>query len=242
MRDLVLVTRPQPDGDRLADRLRGDGYQVLAAPLFAVQLAKAPPPQREYSAVIATSRNALAALSQFGGEALASLPFYAVGAETAEAARETGFKTIVTAAGSAASLARLISEHRPGGELLYLAGVKRKPALEQEAAEKNIPLHVWEAYDMRPLPLHMEAEKALAARQISAVLLFSQQASERFLSVTAPFGLIAQATPDYFCLSPDVAAPLQARGLRAFAPGQSSLDALLALLAKKGLAPARKAP
>ena len=83
----VLVTRPEPDGERTAAKLRARGAEVLLAPLLQIEpfrdvaLGNGP-----WVALALTSANAVPAITQHPrrGELLA-LPAYVVGQRTAEA-------------------------------------------------------------------------------------------------------------------------------------------------------------
>src|SRR5690242_14594497 len=97
----ILVTRPQPDNERTGASLRARGFDVLLAPMLRFE----PVPLRQdagadYGAVIVTSANALRAVEpQLAGSGLRDLPLFAVGDRTATAAREAGFRNVVSAAG-----------------------------------------------------------------------------------------------------------------------------------------------
>ncbi len=236
MRRLVLVTRPQPDADRLTQQLEADGYQAMSAPLFQTVPSEAALPQVTPIAVVATSRNALLALKTQDATHLFHMPFYGVGEETAQAARDAGFKCVTAATGDAASLSHLVEAHHQTGTVLYLAGVKRKPLLETRLAEAGFHLVVWDAYDMATLPgFSPFVQQAIKERQVGTVLLFSERAAAQFLSLVIPMGQTITATPDYFCLSQEIAAPLQERGLRAYAAAKPEMAEILRLLAQKNI-------
>lgn len=96
-----------------AARAEHSGWDVVKLPLFAVEpLYWEPPDAAQFDAVLTTSANSL----RFGGPALGRyrhLPLYAVGAQTAKAARDMGFETIVTGdAGAAAMADRLRADRR----------------------------------------------------------------------------------------------------------------------------------
>src|SRR5438552_13213630 len=97
----VLVTRPEPDGERTAAKLRAGGAEVLLAPLLQIEpfrdvaLGNGP-----WVALALTSANAVPAITQHPrrGELLA-LPAYVVGQRTAEPARAAGLIAVRSAAG-----------------------------------------------------------------------------------------------------------------------------------------------
>src|SRR5689334_14712655 len=96
----VLVTRPQPDGERTAETLRKRGYQVLLVPLMQVRSVPAVV-GGNWSGVIVTSANALRVLPVEQLALLLELPLYAVGERSAEAARELGFHEVRSPNGDA---------------------------------------------------------------------------------------------------------------------------------------------
>src|SRR5581483_7488101 len=115
------------------------GHEVLLAPLMQVEAIAADLSGR-WSAVAATSANAVAAIAENPGRpALLMLPFFAVGAHTAEAARAAGFTGVVSAEGDAQALVQLIVEHLPRrtAPLLYLAGEQRAADVEGALARRG---------------------------------------------------------------------------------------------------------
>ncbi len=106
----VLVTRPEPDNDATAVLLRARGFEPLLAPMLAFQ----PLPFRDetdaaYRGVILTSANAIRAIATHPILLrLQALPVFAVGARTAEAARDVGFRDVRIAEGDAAALRELV--------------------------------------------------------------------------------------------------------------------------------------
>src|SRR6202140_4341648 len=101
----VLVTRPQPDDEITAAALRARGYEVLRAPMLRFEpVAFHDDMDARYGAVIVSSANALRGLtSNLKGHRLLELPLFAVGEQTAAAARRAGFTHVISADGGAAS-------------------------------------------------------------------------------------------------------------------------------------------
>ena len=122
----ILVTRPEPDASRQADKLGARGHAAVLAPLLAIQPVADVPLQLEGAqALLVTSRNALHALAAHRelAEAL-TLPLFAVGKATALAAQGLGFADVTAGPGTGAALANLVSEElQPEqGPLVHLAG------------------------------------------------------------------------------------------------------------------------
>ena len=233
----VLVTRPQPDADHLAQVMREKNFDVIVDPLFKTDFATTPPERENYQALLATSRNAIRALAKNGAvKYFSHLPLLAVGEETATEARLAGFKHIKNAEGAADSLGALVVETcLPGkGPLLYLAGKTRKAALESGLAAQGFEIAVWEAYAMHPSPaLNEKTLGALRQNAVAAVLLFSERAAAHFLQLAQALDWENVNAPLYACLSAQVALPLQNKGLRAIYPSIPSLHALIELLPPK---------
>lgn len=122
----LLITRPEEDGSRLAERIEALGHQPVMLPLLDIAFPELPHvPLGGVQALIATSRNALRALRRNGAFVEArGLPIYCVGEATADFAGQLGFADIRAGAGTAKDLAPLIARTaKPGdGALLYLTG------------------------------------------------------------------------------------------------------------------------
>ncbi|MFD2029936.1 uroporphyrinogen-III synthase [Ancylobacter dichloromethanicus] len=112
----VLVTRPQPDAQATAARLRQAGHAVMVDPMLAVEaLPEARLPAGGFDAVALTSVNGARLLgARVELSALASLPLYAVGRRTAAAAPRA-FAEVHIAGGDGAALADLLRTRLPPG-------------------------------------------------------------------------------------------------------------------------------
>src|ERR1700726_3634858 len=126
----VLVTRPSPDDEATASALRARGYDVLRAPMLRFEpVAFHDDMNARYGAVIVTSTNALRGIElHLKGHRLLELPLFAVGEQTAIAARRAGFTHVISANGDAAGLRDLVlakvkvKELKKASTLLHLAG------------------------------------------------------------------------------------------------------------------------
>src|SRR3954447_188434 len=99
----VLVTRPHPDDATTAEALRARGFEGLRAPMLLLEpVPFQDEPDASYGAVIVTSTNALRAMvPHLAGSRLLKLPLFAVGENTASAAREAGFGEVTASRGDA---------------------------------------------------------------------------------------------------------------------------------------------
>ena len=138
----LLVTRPDPDGERTAATLRARGCEVLAAPLLQVELlADAVLGVGPWSALAMTSTNAAHAAGRHPRRAeLTPLPVFAVGRRTADAARAAGFGDVTSADGDMSDLVRLIGARcrTDAPPLLYLAGEDRAGDLAGDLAAAGV--------------------------------------------------------------------------------------------------------
>lgn len=221
----VLVTRPAPDGEKTAQKLRARGCEVLLAPLLRVELVEnADLGAGPWGAVAMTSANAARALERHPRRAaLVALPVFTVGRRTAEAARAVGFSAIVSANGNERALADLIgARHRDGARVLYLAGAERAGDLAAEVAPHGVRVDtvvVYRAAAAARLPPPVAA--ALAEGAVDGVLHFSRRSAAVFLECARSAGLLDQAiAPFHYCLSQAVAEPLAAAGAARIAIAQ----------------------
>ncbi|MGI8931900.1 MAG: uroporphyrinogen-III synthase, partial [Sphingomicrobium sp.] len=131
MKKLVLL-RPEPGLSASAERARALGLEVIAAPLFRVeQVEWSAPDPTAYDALLLTSANAL----RHGGAGLQEikhLPVHAVGATTADAARDAGFTVASVGEGG---VDELLARLPTGLHLLHLAGHDRYPVAGRHRIE-----------------------------------------------------------------------------------------------------------
>ncbi|MHB2168424.1 uroporphyrinogen-III synthase [Alsobacter sp. R-9] len=230
----VAVTRPRPAADRTAARLAALGHDPVVLPVLRIAPTGAPLPPGPFVAIAATSANALLALPDGAPGPLAGLPFHAVGAATARAARTAGFRDVRDGGGDARALAATLLAAGQRGRLLYLAGVERKPVLEQALAGSGLEPVAVEGYDAVPAQPSMDV--LLGGPGPTAVLHYSRRSAEAFLAAARGAGHeAAMVSLPHLCLSPDVAAPLAAAGApRVLVAERPDEAALLALLPAAG--------
>ena len=213
----LLVTRPEPDGERTAAALRARGHDVLIAPLMRVETIAGELPDGPYRAVVMTSANAARAVAAHPrrGE-LVSLTAFSVGRHTAEAVRAAGFRDVRSADGDQTDLVALVRAHAAGGgrPLLYLAGENRAGDLPGALASEGMPVvvvSVYRAVQAERFPAAVAA--ALAHDALDGVLHFSRRSAEAYVACARQAGVPAGgAQPLHFCLSRQVSEPLSAAG------------------------------
>jgi uroporphyrinogen-III synthase len=223
----IVVTRPLPDAERTAAALRKLGHEALVTPLMSVEPVAADL-SGDWRGVIVTSANAPAVAHG----SLKTLPLFAVGDRSAEAARAAGFTDVTSASGDARDLVDLIAECKPASPLLYLAGEDRAADLAGELARHGILVGLRVVYRAVPAPFPPALVVALKVGAVDAVLHYSARSAQNYVVGGAAAGAAA-LMPRHLCLSDAVAAPLRAAGARvtvARQPDEAGLFELLAAL------------
>ena len=186
----VLVTRPSPDDETTAKALRARGFEVLRAPMLRFE----PVPFQDdadanYGAVIVTSANALRAIAPHLASRLVKLPLFAVGENTAEAARDAGFGEVVASKGDAGALRDLVlaraksKQVKKASPLLYLAGADLARDLAGDLGENGFTVVTQTTYRMVPAPsLPQDVCDAFVAHEIEAELHYSRRSARAFRS------------------------------------------------------------
>jgi uroporphyrinogen-III synthase len=232
----VVITRPQPAAERTAAALAARGHDVWTVPLMQVEPVAADL-AGDWGAVTVTSANAPAAIAGNPARAgLLTLPLLAVGQRSAEAARAAGFTEVTSAGGDVRDLLRTLTTRRLDkvAPLLYLAGEDRTTDLAAELAAHGIAAEMRVVYRAAPLPLPDELVAALEAGDVEAVLHFSRRSAENYVSGARAAGIADEALAvRHYCLSAQVAEPLQAAGAKRVAiaprPQEAALIELLPL-------------
>jgi uroporphyrinogen-III synthase len=233
----LLVTRPEPDASRQADKLRTMGHQSVLAPLLTIEIIPGVALHLDGAqALIVTSRNVLRAMA-VRPELIAArdLPLYAVGDATARLAAEFGFRQIVTGPGTGEQLADLIArELDPGnGMLLHLAGgmlaFDLKSALEAKGYTVRQPV-LYSAVPAKTLP--PEALALLREGRLDGAIFMSPRTAAIFAGLVAAEGAVTQASRlRCYCLSQAVADALAPLGAKVAVAPRPSEEELLALIA-----------
>lgn len=230
----LLVTRPEPEATRTAERLRALGHEPMLAPMLETVFLDPPLPAIEPAAILVTSLNGVRALARWPLPAdWFARPLLAVGDRTAEAAREAGFLDVRSADGDGAALAALaIATLDPAaGPLLYPAAVDRAGDWPDRMVAGGFAIRLVEAYRMDPAAeLSDSAVAALRDRSIDGVLVYSPRTaktlSRLLAAIRPPLPLDGLAV---YALSPNVAAALDFGAVHA--ADEPTEDALLTLLA-----------
>jgi len=218
----ILVTRPFPDSEATAAKLRARGYDVLLAPILKFEpVAFGDDGEMDYDAVIVTSANAIrAAAPQLQQRGWLKLPAFAVGEKTASCARDAGFSKVTAAEGDAVSLVDLVRQSarskalKKRASLLYLAGTELSRDLAGELGEYGFNVVTRTTYRMATvLGLPRDVCDAFAADRIEAVLHYSLRSARAFLDASRAEGVeISALAILQCCLSEPIAAVLREAG------------------------------
>ena len=233
---LVWITRAEPGASATAERVRALGALPLVAPLLEVCDLDTPLPVLEpFGALAFTSANGVRAFAR--RSPVRDLQVFAVGAATSRAAREAGFRKVLSADGDVAALARGIAS-RAGdlkGPILHPTATEPAGDLAGDLAAQGIRLESLALYETKPIsPPRGLLDRAMGAQ---AVLLHSPKAARQLAKLLRGRGA-SDLSP--LCLSRAVGRPLARAqlGPRLYAPMPME-SALLNLI---GRLPAPAAP
>jgi uroporphyrinogen-III synthase len=231
--------RSRDDAARSAARLSARGFVAALAPAIEIRATGALPPPGPFDAAVATSAKAIALIAPAARAAIANLPLFVVGEQTAQAAAKAGAPIAAAPAPDIAALiATLLPRLAPRSRLLYLAGRERKSALETalgEAGHLTTPMEVYAA-EARAA---WSADEARAVVRSAAALHYSRRSAALAVElaeragVAEPFRALL-----HVCLSPDAAAPLRAWGAgRVVCASEPTEDRLIDALERALAAP-----
>jgi uroporphyrinogen-III synthase len=229
----ILVTRPEPDAAPTAAKLRAAGHEVVVDSLLTIESVAFDPPRGEYAALAVTSANAPRAVGASPAMSrLKSLPLFALGVHTANAARLAGFVYIEIAGGDVYALGELLIRRLPAdARVLYLAGERRARDLAAMTTPAKIAIETLVVYRANTTERFNETTaERLRVRAFDAVLHFSPRSAEIFVTLARKERLESAFTSlRHLCLSDATAAALPP-GARAEIALRPEEEALLALL------------
>jgi uroporphyrinogen-III synthase len=213
----LLVTRPVEDAGPLAEKLQGLGHEALIVPLLVIRPKdNIEIPALPYQALCTTSANGL--LCRADLSAFYHLPFYAIGPQSAAAARHLGFTHVSDKGGNVEGLVQYICKHaKPDvGPLLYLSGAETTGDLEGKLKAHGFTVVRVVVYDAIP-----EAVSDLAQRVANAdgVLLYSPRSARLWCAQVAEVKAADEAAKlTHYCLSANVAANVPKDWVRRISP------------------------
>jgi uroporphyrinogen-III synthase len=160
---------------------------------------------------------------------------YAVGPQTAEAARQAGFPIVISAEGDSAALVETVARDADpaGGTLLHAAGTETAGRVRQALQAHGFRVETEILYEARPAEVLPEiAADCLRVDTLDGVLLFSPRSAKTFAALVNTAGLSAHsANLVAFCISAATAEGLSGLSFsRVAIAGAPNQDAILALI------------
>ena len=124
----IWITRAQPGADETAGRVRALGHEAVVLPLLTVETLPAELDLTGVGALAFTSANGVRAFGALTPER--KIKVFAVGAATAQVARQIGFREVLSANGDVAALADGIASRRR-----EIAGKILSPGADEPAGD-----------------------------------------------------------------------------------------------------------
>lgn len=225
----ILITRPLEDGKQIAARLAERGHQALLAPLLTPHFYEGPEPDLNgVLAILATSANGIRAFVRRTPRRDFSV--FAVGPQTAEEARKSGFTEVRNADGDAKALALAATLWAAKkGVLLHVCGEDAPGTLAENLTLRGFKVRRCPLYAIEPAArLPQAARAALKNRELDGAMFFSPKSARIF-------GALADGLPTEdltaFCISPATAQALSPMPFAHIAvaarPNQAAMLALL---------------
>ena len=241
----VVLTRPRKDSKALAEKLAGQGCEVIVAPLIDIHVRERAvlPEPAEVQAVVFTSANGISGLvAQTGAPLLVDVPAIAVGSASAAAAYAAGFSRVVESGGDVAALVDTVGAQcaPDAGVILYPSGVHTAGDLEGQLQARGFSVErviVYEAVHAAQMPAQVHA--LLEGGERFRVVLFSPRTARIWCELLQRTDLHQgwAYSIHYYCLSQNVADALKSFGVAVEAieiAGKAKEQAMLALLAGGG--------
>lgn len=185
----LLITRPKAQADSMAEALRSRGHRIHLAPLLRVDRVQFDDRfLRSASAIIITSANAVPALDGLNP----AIRIFAVGPDTALAAKAAGFSDVIAASGTASCLLEVVSHqwHPADGPLAYASGRHVSADIAEALALKGYSCRRVEVYaTSQALQLPEETVGLFRRGEIDSVLFMSLRTADAFSELVASAGI-----------------------------------------------------
>ena len=192
MADFIITIRPEPDASRDVDWLQRYQVPAMAVPVMrAEQQPFSLPDAAFFQAIIFTSRHAVTAIQGIAGSAematlgaLRSLPVYAVGRNTALAARQAGFEQVTSGPGDGQGLLPLMTAdlRKDAGKILWPRATIISFDIASRLAEFGFAVQQIPVYAMTPTANHADDLLARLAACSSAAVVAMSARSMTFFS------------------------------------------------------------
>lgn len=203
----LIVTRPEDDAGPLAAKLQTLGHEAIMVPLLEIVCRNSIElPDLPFQALCMTSANGLTA--EFDVSRFHATPFFAIGPQSATAARRHGFTRVSDKGGNVEGLMLAMARQLDpkNGPILYISGSETTGDLEGKLRHHGFSVTRVMTYDAVPRAVS-ELPDALA--EADGVLLYSPRSARLW---TKQVGDTTQEDAagrlTHFCLSANVAAAL----------------------------------
>lgn len=183
---IVVITRPPPEAQRLAEALRlaGATFQAVFSPLFTVEPLGDVVTLQPGTEVIFTSVNGVRH-ARFSDEVVGRVA-WCVGDATAQAAQAAGFEP-KSAAGTAKHLVDLILSHGSRSDLLHIRGVHAHGNILHALTSNGLNVAQAVVYTQVPKALTAQARALLSSGRPVILPVFSPKTAETLVQ-QGPFG------------------------------------------------------
>ena len=179
----VLITRPDEDAKKLAKVFGKAGIETIMAPMLKIHPLTLQGELFSAGGYVFTSTKGV----KHAPKSLdISLPVYAVGKKTADAARAKGFWKVAEAGGNVDSLTRLLKTiwDPAKGDLLHLSGRHVRGDLKGELAKVGVTLYGVPVYEAKAeQSLGETLKKTLKDNKITHALFYSGRTITTFQDV-----------------------------------------------------------
>ena len=208
----MLVTRPEPEAEHTAIRLRALGIEAALAPMLRFQrLETSLPDANGFAAMAVSSANSLRALQERDAlHRYRALPVFAVGDATAERARALGFASVSSVGGTLADLAERLAHAPFAGPIFYPSARHTTGDLAKSLAPYGVMVVTARVYDMLACDaLAPDILEQLRAGTIEAALIYSRRTAQTFVRCVADrLDKHERRRLTMLCISEGVAEPL----------------------------------
>ncbi|KJS45556.1 uroporphyrinogen-III synthase [Roseovarius sp. BRH_c41] len=226
----ILITRPEAEASRMAERLEevlGDGVAVVASPLLRIEYDGALPDLSGVNVLIFTSRHGVEGFCRLSRRR--DFTCYAVGDATAEAARTYGLPAI-SAGGDATALLARIAKDGTQGPFLHLRGAHVAADVAGALGAAGHDAQDVVVYDQVEATLSAQARNVLRGAGVVIVPLMSPRSARIFfdqagritarLCIAAISRKVAAAVPEGAATRVDIAQTPDLPGILAVLQGQ----------------------
>ena len=182
MQNKIIITRPIKDSVEIALEVSTRGFTPLIEPVLTVEYRPDALPEIATDIpLIFTSSNGVRAFAEKSNGR--DHPVYTVGRNTADEARQAGFRNIESASGTIDDLVNLLTSEAKTGltSAFYIRGRDISGDLKGILAKNGINIDEFIAYNTDQVQnLTVNLLKSLDNREIKAVMLFSSRAGQSF--------------------------------------------------------------